>query len=78
MASQAIEFYGRLYAIERGINDLPPAVKLERRQEQAVPVWDEFLAMSLPMKASDEASRCELHVLRRGAQARAPDSPSQL
>lgn len=44
VASKAIRFYGRLYAIERGIKDLPPPVKLETRQQQAVPVWDEFLA----------------------------------
>lgn len=44
LASQAIAFYGRLYAIERGIKDLPVPAKLEQRQAQAVPVWDEFLA----------------------------------
>jgi transposase len=43
MASQAIEFYRRLYAIERGIKHLPPPAKLEIRQAQAVPLWDEFL-----------------------------------
>src|SRR5690606_12388473 len=44
VASKAIEFYRRIYAIERGIKDLTPVMKRERRQAQAVPVWDEFLA----------------------------------
>ena len=44
VASKAIEFYRRLYILERGMKDLPPPGKLEIRQTRAVPVWDEFLA----------------------------------
>ena len=44
VASKAIAFYRRLYAIERGIKDLKPPEKRERRQALAVPIWDAFLA----------------------------------
>ena len=47
VASKAIGFYRRLYAIERGIKELPPPMKLEQRQAQAVSFWDELMACEL-------------------------------
>ena len=43
VATKAIAFYKRLYKLEEQIRDLPPAQRLEKRQREAVPIWDTFM-----------------------------------
>jgi transposase len=43
IAEQGLHWYKRLYAIERDIKELSPEEKHERRREEAVPYWGEFL-----------------------------------
>ena len=44
IARTAMEWYGKLYRIESKSKHLEPDERHAIRQEQAVPVWDEFLA----------------------------------
>jgi transposase len=44
IAEQGLHWYRRLYAIERDIKDLSVEDKYERRQAQAVPHWEAFIA----------------------------------
>jgi transposase len=44
IAQQGLHWYRRLYAIERDIKDLGVQEKYERRQAQAVPHWEAFMA----------------------------------
>lgn len=44
IAEQGLHWYKQLYALERDIKDLPAEDKYERRQAQAVPYWEQFLA----------------------------------
>ncbi len=41
-ATEALAWIKRLYAIEAAIRDAPPAVKRQRRQEEAKPILDNF------------------------------------
>ena len=43
-ADIALQFFKKLYAIERGIKDLSADQKYKARQEKSVSVWDEFIA----------------------------------
>ena len=42
LAAEAISWIGKLYAIESGIKDQPPDVKLKVRQSEALPVLADF------------------------------------
>lgn len=42
-AKKAIDFYKALYRLERDIASLSPDDKQLKRQEKAIPIWDEFL-----------------------------------
>lgn len=44
IAEQGLQWYKRLYTIERDIKDLCAEDKYERRQAQAVPYWERFVA----------------------------------
>ena len=44
IAQQGLQWYQQLYAIERDIKDLAIEHKYERRQAQAVPLWEKFIA----------------------------------
>ena len=44
IAQQGLDWYKPLYALERDIKDLSAEDKYERRQAQAVPYWEQFLA----------------------------------
>ena len=44
VASKAIAFYKRLYKIEKEIRDLPPDQRYQRRQREAVPIWETFMS----------------------------------
>lgn len=43
VASKAIVFYKRLYKIEKQIHDLAPDQRYQKRQRDAVPIWDTFM-----------------------------------
>ncbi len=44
VATKAIAFYKQLYKLEKEIRELPPQYRLEKRQREAVPIWDTFMA----------------------------------
>jgi len=44
IAEQGLYWYKPLYALERAIKDLSVEEKYERRQAQAVPHWEAFIA----------------------------------
>ena len=39
----ALNFYRKLYAIERNINTMSPEDKYRIRQEESIPVWEKFV-----------------------------------
>jgi len=55
IAQQGLQWYRRLYEIERGIKDLSVEHKYERRQAQAVPHWEEFIAWARQVQSEGVA-----------------------
>lgn len=43
-AAMALNYYQKLYAVERRIKDLSEAERQRVRQEQSVPLWEQFIA----------------------------------
>jgi transposase len=55
IARQGLHWYQRLYAIERDIKDLCAEEKYERRQAQAVPHWERFIAWARQVQSEGVA-----------------------
>jgi len=55
IAQQGLQWYRRLYEIERSIKDLSVEHKYERRQAQAVPHWEEFIAWARQVQSEGVA-----------------------
>ena len=55
IAQQGLHWYRRLYAIERDIKDLGVQEKYERRQAQAVPHWEAFIAWARQVQSEGVA-----------------------
>ena len=55
IARQGLQWYQRLYAIERDIKDLSAEEKYERRQAQAVPHWEAFIAWACQVQSEGVA-----------------------
>ena len=55
IAQQGLHWYRRLYAIERDIKDLSAEHKYERRQAQAVPHWEQFIAWARQVQSEGVA-----------------------
>jgi transposase len=55
VAQQGLYWYRRLYAIERDIKDLSAEEKHERRQAQAVPHWEAFIAWARQVQSEGVA-----------------------
>lgn len=55
IAQQGLHWYRRLYAIERDIKDLSAEEKHERRQAQAVPHWEAFIAWARQVQSEGVA-----------------------
>jgi transposase len=55
IAEQGLHWYKPLYALERDIKDLSAADKHKRRQAQAVPHWEQFLAWARQRQAEGVA-----------------------
>ena len=55
IAQQGLQWYLRLYAIERDIKDLPVELKYEQRQAWAVPLWAEFIVWARQVQSQGVA-----------------------
>jgi len=66
VASKAIAYYKSLYRLERAIRDDRADLKKRRRQEKAVPIWDEFIGWATNIQHQgvvDEKTRDALNSL---------------